>query len=170
MPEMEPVPEDSCRKSQPGFTIVELLVIVSLLGVLGSLAFLQLEPLLAQVRLKSGARQIVSDLQVARMKAIAQNRRFRVTFRPSEGDYVIEREDGVSWRRLILHGHTTEEVDNASISLPPGVAISAVNSGGDVIFVPRGHVDGGISITLSSHAGAGERRVIVNLAGRVRIE
>lgn len=158
------------RKRQRGFTIVELVAILSLLGVLGSLAFLQLKPLLAQVRLNSGARQIVSDLQVARMKAIAQNRRFRVTFRQAEGDYVIEREDGISWRRLILHGHTTDEVNNAAIPLPRGVSIVAVNSGGDVIFVPRGHVDGGISITLSAHAGADTRKIIVNLAGRVRIE
>ena len=155
---------------QQGFTIVELIAILSLLGVLGSIAFLQLKPLLAQVRLNSGARQIVSDLQVARMKAIAQNRRFRVTFRPDEGDYVVDREDGISWRRLILHGHTTDEVDSASIPLPSGVSITAVNSGGDVIFVPRGHVDSGISITLSSPAGADTRKVIDNLAGRVRIE
>lgn len=150
--------------------MVELVAILSLLGVLGSLAFLQLKPLLAQVRLNSGARQVASDLQVARMKAIAQNRRFRITFRPVEGDYVIDREDGASWRRLILHGHTAAYVDSASIPLPSGVSITAVNSGGDVIFVPRGHVDGGITITLSSRAGAGAKRVIVNLAGRVRIE
>lgn len=104
------------------------------------------------------------------MKAIAQNRRFRVTFRPVEGDYVIDREDGSAWRRLILHAHTTDEVDSAAILLPSGISITAVNSGGDVIFVPRGHVDSGITITLSSPAGAGTRKVIVNLAGRVRIE
>ncbi|MGE0679908.1 MAG: GspH/FimT family pseudopilin [Candidatus Binatia bacterium] len=158
------------RGKQLGFTIVELVAILSLLGVLGSLAFLQLKPLLAQVRLNSGARQIAADLQVARMKAVAQNRRFRVTFRPVEGDYVVDREDGVSWRRLILHGHTPDGVDSAAIPLPSGVSITTVNSGGDVIFVPRGHVDGGITITLSSHTGAVVKRIIVNLAGRVRIE
>jgi Tfp pilus assembly protein FimT len=122
------------------------------------------------MRLNSGARQVASDLQVVRMKAIAQNRRFRVTFRPEAGDYAIDRENDDAWGRLVLHGHTTEQVEEAAIPLPPGVSISAVNSGGDVIFVPRGHVDGGISITLTSLAGAGTKRVIVNLAGRVRIE
>lgn len=155
---------------QRGVTVIELAMTLSLLGILGSIAFLQIRPLLAQARLNSGARQVATDLQVARMKAIAQNRRFRVTFRTATRDYVVDREDDSSWSRLLLHSHTTEHVDDAVISLPPGVAIAFVNSGGDVIFVPRGHVDGGISITLNSLTGAGTRRVIVNLAGRVRIE
>jgi len=153
-----------------GFTVVELVVILILLGILGNVAFLQLKPLLAQARLNSGARQVASDLQVVRMKAIAQNRRFRVTFQPDAGEYVVDRENGSSWSRLILHGHTAEQVEGASLVLPLGVSITAVNSGGDVIFVPRGHVDSGISITLTSLSGAGTKRVIVNLAGRVRIE
>lgn len=170
MPDAKNALRCSVRKKQLGFTLVELVAILSVLGVLGSLAFLQLQPLLAQVRLNSGARQVAADLQVTRMKAIAQNRRFRVTFRLATGDYVVDREDGAAWRRLILHGHTTNGVDSAAIPLPSGVSIADVNSGGDVIFVPRGHVDGGITITLSSQAGAGAQRVIVNLAGRVRIE
>jgi len=153
-----------------GLTMLELIVTLSLFSALGTLAFLQVQPLLAQARLNSGARQIATDLQVARMKAISQNRRFRVTFRPAMGDYVVDREDNSSWRLLVLHGHTVENVTEATLSLPSGVAIASVNSGGDVIFVPRGHVDGGISITLSSLVGAGNRKVIVNLAGRVRIE
>ena len=155
---------------QRGVTVIELVMTLSLLGMLGSVAFLQVQPLLAQARLNSGARQIATDLQVARMKAIAQNRRFRVTFRTATGDYVVDREEDSSWNRLILHGHTAENVADAVILLPSGVTIASVNSGGDVIFVPRGHVDGGISITLNSLLGAGTRKVIVNLAGRVRIE
>jgi Tfp pilus assembly protein FimT len=151
-------------------TFVELLAVLSVMSLLMIFAVLQLPPLLAQIRLDSGARQVMADLQVARMRAIAQNRRFRVTFRSNRHDYVVDKDDGATWTRLVLHGHTSEPAVAAVIALPPSVVIAAVNSGGDVIFVPRGHVDGGISITLGSLAGAGTRRIIVNLAGRVRIE
>src|SRR5581483_4185879 len=157
-------------KKQVGLTLLELILAVSLLMLLGSLAFLQLKPLLAQIRLTSGAWQVATDLQVVRARAIAQNRRFRVTFRPGGRDYVVDKEDGASWVRLVLHGHTSESAVGASIPLPPGVAITAVNSGGDVIFVPRGHVDGGITISLGSTVINDTKRVVVNLAGRVRIE
>jgi Tfp pilus assembly protein FimT len=156
--------------AQRGLMLVELLAGLSLFGLLVGFAFLHMPPLLAQIRLDGGARQVATDLQVARMKAIAQNRRFRVTFRPDTHDYVVDKEEGSSWSRLVLHGHSSDDGAEAFLPLPPNVTISAVNSGGDVIFVPRGHVDGGMTITLSSLAGAGTRRVVVNLAGRVRIE
>ena len=153
-----------------GVTVVELVVALSLSGLLIVFAFLQLRPLMAQVRLDSGARQVVADLQVARMRAIAQNRRFRVIFHPDTHTYTMDKEEGSSWNRLSLHGHDAAASVDASVALPPSVVITAVNSGGDVIFVPRGHVDGGITITLGSLSGAGTRRIVVNLAGRVRIE
>jgi Tfp pilus assembly protein FimT len=118
--------------------------------------------------LQNAAWQVATDLQAVRMKAIAQNRRFRVLFRPSTRDYVIDREEGGVWQRQVLHAHESAAADEAALPLPAGVVISAVNSGGDVIFVPRGQVDAGISITLGSEETT--KRVVVNLAGRVRIE
>lgn len=153
-----------------GFTLVELLVVLGVLTLLGAIAFVQLPPILARARLNSGARQVAEDLQVVRARAIAQNRRFRVTFRTSTHDYLVEVEDGSSWTQLVLHGHTAEEADEALITLPPRVTINAVNSGGRVTFQPRGHVDGGITVTLGAAATAETRKVVVNLAGRVRIE
>jgi hypothetical protein len=50
------------------------------------------------------------------------------------------------------------------------VRITAVNSGGDVIFLPRGSVDGGMTVTLGTATEEATKQVIVNLAGRVRIE
>ncbi len=153
-----------------GLTVLELVVALGLIGLLGGVAILQMQPLLAQMRLASSARQIATDLQVMRMRAIAQNRRFRVTFRPSTRDYVIDKEEGSSWVRLVLHSHTSASAVDAVIPLASGVTITAVNSGGDVIFIPRGYVDGGITITLGSVAASDTKKIIVNLAGRVRVE
>jgi len=104
------------------------------------------------------------------MKAIAQNRSFRVTFRPDTRDYVVDKSENGSWQRHALDTHDPGANNDALIVLPPGVSITAVNSGGDVIFVPRGYVDGGITITLGTATGVERKRVVVNLAGRVRIE
>jgi prepilin-type N-terminal cleavage/methylation domain-containing protein len=153
-----------------GLSLLELLFVITILGILSGIASLWMPPVLADARLRSGVWQIATDLQLVRMKAIAQNRRFRVTFRPRTNDYVVEKEESGAWQQQLLHGHHGSPDARAPLTLPLGVRITAVNSGGDVIFVPRGYVDGGITITLGSEQGAGTKRVIVNLAGRVRIE
>ncbi|HEV8711269.1 MAG TPA: GspH/FimT family protein [Candidatus Binatia bacterium] len=153
-----------------GFTLLELLLVIVLLGILGGLASLQVAPLLSRTRLERGARQVATDLQAVKMKAIAQNRSFRVTFRPDTRDYVVDKNEDGAWQRQALDAHSSETRENALIALPPGVSITAVNSGGEVIFVPRGYVDAGITITLGTAPGAERKRIVVNLAGRVRIE
>ncbi len=167
-------PRLSSLKSQvsslKGFTLLELLLVIVLLGILAGLASLQVAPLLSRARLERGARQIATDLQAVKMRAIAQNRSFRVTFRSDTRDYVVDKNEDGAWQRHALDSHSPGITADALIALPPGVSITAVNSGGDVIFIPRGYVDAGITVTLGTATGVEHKRVVVNLAGRVRME
>ncbi len=167
-------PGARCMEGNPvsshGLTLLEVTVALALLGIFVGIALLALQPFLARSRVHTAARQVASDLQFARTKAIAQNCRFRITFRVATQDYIVDRDGDGTWERHLLHGHSTAEVENVTISLPPGVRITAVNSGSDIIFLPRGSVDGGITVTLGTSTGEAMKQVIVNLAGRVRIE
>lgn len=153
-----------------GFTLLELLVVIALLGILAGTAAFTLGPWLDRMSLNSGVRQVVTDLQLVRMQAIARNRRLRVTFTPGDNAYLVERRRGSRWRAHRLHTHANEVEESGRITLPDSVVIAAANSRGDVIFVPRGHVDGGMTLTLASSDGSLTRRIIINLAGRVRVE
>ncbi len=153
-----------------GFSLLELLLVISLFGVLAGITSLQLAPLLNRTALNNGVRQIVSDLQLVRMQAIARNRRLRVTFQPGTNRYVVEKRENGRWLGHHLHSHGDGGNDGVYIRLPSTVVISAANSRGDVIFVPRGHVDGGMTLTLTSRDGEFSKRVVINLAGRVRID
>jgi prepilin-type N-terminal cleavage/methylation domain-containing protein len=55
-------PTSPCQDVQ-GFSLLELLLAISLLGVLAGITSLQLAPLLNRTSLNNGVRQIVSDLQ-----------------------------------------------------------------------------------------------------------
>lgn len=153
-----------------GLTLFEVVFVITVLSILGAIAFLQIQPFISRARLYTGVRQVNSDLQFVRAKSISQNRRFRVTFRTATNDYIVERQQNGTWYRHLLHGHSNEAVADATMTLPSGVRVVAVNSDGDVTFLPRGSVDGGITITLGMTTGEETRHVIVNLAGRVRIE
>jgi prepilin-type N-terminal cleavage/methylation domain-containing protein len=164
------LPTPHCQLLVSGFTLLELLIVIVLLSILGGIMTLQFPPLLSRTRLAAAARQVATDLQLVRMRTIAQNHRFRVTFRAGTADYVVERDDTGGWQPYMLHGHAHAAEGEGRLVLPQGVVIETVNSGGDVIFVPRGHVDGGITVTLGGDTIPETKRVIVNLAGRVRIE
>ena len=164
-----PSPQSLAPKTR-GFSLLELLVVLTILGIVGSLTVFQLRPLFSQVRFNAGVRKVVSDLQLVRMKAVAQNQRFRVTFRPDSHDYIIEKRTGRTWTRQVLHRYGTVAAPEAAISLPKGIHITAVNSRGNVVFVPRGHIDAGMTLILSSVSEEYTRRIIFSLAGRVRIE
>ena len=113
---------------------------------------------------------MVADLQLVRMQAIAHNRRLRVTFQPGSDIYLVEKRENGRWQDHRLHSHDRADDESGSISLPTSVVVSAANSRGDVIFVPRGHVDGGMTLTLASPDRRLSKRIVINLAGRVRID
>lgn len=153
-----------------GFSLLELLLVLALLGILAGIASLQLAPLLQRVSVSAGVRQVAADLQLVRMQAIAHNRRLRVTFQPGSDTYLVEKRENSRWQEHRLHSHTRTDDESGSVSLPTSVTVLAANSRGDVIFVPRGHVDGGMTLTLASPDGQFSKRIVINLAGRVRID
>ena len=153
-----------------GFSLLELLLVLALLGILAGIASLQLAPLLQRVSVSAGVRQVAADLQLVRMQAIAHNRRLRVTFQPGSDTYLVEKRENGRWQEHRLHSHTRTDDESGSVSLPTSVTVLAANSRGDVIFVPRGHVDGGMTLTLASPDGQFSKRIVINLAGRVRID
>ena len=157
-------------QNSQGFSLLELLLVVALLGILTGIASLQLAPLLQRVAVNSGVRQVVADLQLVRMQAIAYNRRLRVTFQPGSDIYLVEKRENGRWQDHRLHSHNRADDESGNISLPTSVVVSAANSRGDVIFVPRGHVDGGMTLTLASPDRRFSKRIVINLAGRVRID
>ena len=153
-----------------GFSLLELLLVIALLGILTGIASLQLAPLLQRVAVNSGVRQVAADLQLVRMQAIAHNRRLRVTFQPGSDTYLVEKRENGRWQDHRLHSHDRTGDGSGSIPLPASVIVAAANSHGDVIFIPRGHVDGGMTLTLASPDGRFSKHLVINLAGRVRID
>ena len=154
-----------------GMSLLELLVVLAILSVVGGLAVGQLTPLVSQARFNAGVRKIVSDLQLVRMRAIARNHRFRVTFRSDAQDYIVEESRAGAWTRLHLHSPGTWSRRRKRASrFPKGCGSLRSTRAGDVIFVPRGHVDAGMTLTLGADGAQAPRRIIINLAGRVRIE
>jgi len=111
----------------------------------------------APYALSGAAHQIVGDLELARQRAIARNKRFRVNFNASAGSDVLEREEAPS----------SFVADGATQKLPHGAVLGTVNPG-NPIFDTRGMLAANTNVPVTV-TGAGTKTVTINVLGRTTI-
>lgn len=158
-------------RNQRGWTILELLVAVGILGFVLSIGSLAQPKLLGNYRLSAATRQVVTDLRLLRAKAITQNARFRMIFDANSNTYRAERWSPASstWEQYALYrrGAATEGSAQA-VSMPSSVTTTAAL---ELTFDARGTVSissGSQPIALSV-PGPRTRNVSINVAGLISI-
>jgi type IV fimbrial biogenesis protein FimT len=132
-----------CLAGTAGFSITELMVVMAIGGIIMGIAAPSFMRWLPDMRLSSAAREVATDLQMARMKAISKNTTYTVTFNSNA---------------------YTFGTDTRSIStLYPGITVTA---SANPVFSPRGTANSS-TITLSN--GSAQKLVCVKTVGRVNI-
>jgi prepilin-type N-terminal cleavage/methylation domain-containing protein len=77
------------RRSQRGFTLVELFIVISLMTIMAGLVIPSFMPDLTQ-RLESGADVVAADLAWSRSLAVTNNSSYRITFNTTASEYSLE--------------------------------------------------------------------------------
>lgn len=77
------------RKRESGFSVMELCVAIAIFAILASMAIPGTSRWLPNYRIKSAARDIYSNLQLARLEAIRNNRDHAVVFNIGAGTYSV---------------------------------------------------------------------------------
>ncbi len=124
-------------RASAGFTFLEALLVMSLIGILLSLGAITWRGHTQQQQLKYGIVQVASDLREAQERAKEARVQYTVTFTAASSLYVIARSGGGF-------------VENAR--LPDGVAPTA---GAVVTFSSFGQPDAARTITIQNPTGSG---------------
>ncbi len=155
------------RNPAGGMTLLEIVVTMGLISLLAALVGFGFRDLYPSFHLQGAVKDIVLDIQTARMMAIAQNRPYRIVFSPGQESYHLEKASssgGVSWPG-IPEGIPREFNNLNNPYHHPGVDL--LSSSFNPVFYPRGTATGA-SIRLK----IGERLKLITISsqGRVKVQ
>lgn len=150
----------SVRKKNSGFTIVELMIVVVIIGVIAGFAVPQYGSLMSKKSLLSESRRLTSVLKLARSEARARGALITIT-RPDTTDWggTLTVSEGV--------GTDLEEIE---ITEGRGnLSVDASFNTSTIVFNPRGWVQSSFTIgicTSATNQTAG-RLISVNRVGKI---
>jgi prepilin-type N-terminal cleavage/methylation domain-containing protein len=146
----------AAHRGHAGFSLIELLTALVLLGVLASLAAPAMSTQLRRARVRSALDLLTADVYRARVLAVREAGRFELAFRPAAGcarAYVLVR---------VADGMVLDSVD---LQAPGGVCLSS-NAAQAMVIDSRGMLVGSPR-KIYGRAGGEVDSVTVSMAGRL---
>lgn len=145
----------SHRKRCAGFSILEVLVASGLIVIVMSIAVSRFSGLRGPFAARQAARQVASEFQAARMRAIASNSSVRLVYSSSPGgEYRLQRQSGGNWQ--------TEKRNQ----LPTGVTVSGIGDDPPQ-FGRTGTLNANYTLTVNAYGST--RTVTINVLGQTTI-
>ena len=142
--------------NKKGVTLLELIIVMVIIAIAAGFIVPGIGAWLPNYRLRSAARDIVSTMRTAQMKAVSTNLIYRVSFTLPAG-YVLQYIDTLG----------NPQTEGTNQTLPPGILISGINiAGNNAVFNPNSTSSSG-SITLQNSKGTQRRLTLTSSTGRV---
>lgn len=120
-------------EGKKGFSLVELLIVLALIGALLVIGVPALIGQLSHMRLTRGARDVAVELNAARLKAISQNTKYRLQFTLNSG-VTPDTMKMVYWNGAAWVNDPTRPTRE----IPAGANITAPAVSFNVVFFPNG--------------------------------
>ena len=153
------------RRCFTGFTLVELLITIAIVGVLAAIALPSFTEFIARSNLRSSAESILNALQLARAEAVRRNEQVTFSLNPNSTG-------ATSWRVADSNGNLVQE-SRASGEGGVGITVTTAPAGATtVIFNGFGRVvAGGLTAVLfeSVDTTTTSRVQIVQPGGQIRM-
>ena len=136
-------------KSFKGFSLIELIVIMTLLGILAALASTRIKDISVNVRISAATNQITSDIELIKETALAKHENMSITYNQELNNYTIRKNGSV----MTDYPGSDSGIINLSEGMFSGVDITQVNiNGSNVINIDKwGNVLNNGTITLNQN-------------------
>lgn len=141
-----------------GFSIVELLIVISVIGILAAISGPNILGQMPKFRLNGATRQILGEMMAARMKAVSQNNEFKIFFVDNHQYMILDDKNNNGTANT---GEATQTKD-----IQTSYRDVTFTSSANPIFRPRGTATGAC-ITLTNTSGS--KYIRIAITGRVKI-
>jgi prepilin-type N-terminal cleavage/methylation domain-containing protein len=144
---------------RPGFTMIELVIVVLILGILGSVAAPRYLETLANYRTDATAKRIVADLQITKRRAQQTSTSQTIVFYVVENRYEITTMNDLDHTKTIYEHRLGEGVSQAKL-------VSASFGGSStLVFDLYGQPSSAGTIVIN--AGSGNHTIEVGASGKI---
>jgi prepilin-type N-terminal cleavage/methylation domain-containing protein len=146
--------------NKKGVTLIELIVVMVIIGILAAFFAPNIAAWLPNLRLRSTARDIVSTMRTAQIKAVSTNMRYRVRF-TLPASYILEYENPPG----------TWVGEGVTQNFSSGISIAAINfnTGNNAEFNSNSTSSSG-SLRLQNTRGTQRQLTLTPSTGRVTIQ
>ena len=144
-----------------GFTLLEIMTAIAIIGILAAISAPNVIAWQQTAKLRGAARDLMSDLSMARMQAIKTGDKVKVLFADSGYTLFIDANDD--------HAVDPGEKVLRRKDYPPGIVMQMTTfPAAKTAFHPSGAASPAGSVTLDRGSGT-QIKIIVNLVGRIRV-
>ncbi|MFQ6084059.1 MAG: GspH/FimT family pseudopilin [Candidatus Aminicenantia bacterium] len=165
------------KKQNKGFTLIETLIILAILGVMLALGYPAIRTNLEKRKLDDTGREILTTLQRAKFQAIRNKTIYSVSFDLAQNSWTLSVYNyTTSQWDIILTKQIPSPLTIDNISLPDPDTLEAINVDDQVVFNSLGFADREGTITLQNpnlthYVGVEDLRLIrVMIGGSINIE
>jgi type IV fimbrial biogenesis protein FimT len=147
--------------NESGFTLIELMVTVAVMGILAMIAAPVMTGLINNSRINGQTEELVASLQLARAEAVRRNT--RVTICPSADGSTCAA--STSWARWIIHGMdntAATPVDDVIRDSSADASLQISGPAAGIVFKPSGLIDSqqALNVCMPTTKPADNQRVV----------
>lgn len=154
------------NRSEAGFTMIELMVVVAIIGIVSVLAIPSMGDMIKEYKLRSACRGVVSSLQNLKIRAIKENARTVMIIDPVNDRYIIFVDNSPSNWAL-----DAPELISVTDVRGEGLQITSSFASNTFGFNSRGFLDPiiGGTITITKDATR-SKQITLNTVGNIRVD
>lgn len=152
-------------RTETGFTLIELMIVVGLIGILSTVAVYSWQGYRNNNNLRTAARDIATDISNLKLRAVSEGVNYRITFSTASNNYLIER--GTSAGAPYT---TVQTKSPTAFGTGSGLSIYSANFAGgpQVLFYTRGTISPGTVILRNSKGS--QATITTNITGRTYVQ